>query len=97
MFNGVGLSVQCSWDEESRTISKLQVTGPLGVVLEGTDWDDVLNGHRVTLLPDREIEKVQSETVEENLPYYGSVETDEKSAYHMYEWQECDLIDLRDL
>ena len=44
---------------------------------ENTDWDDVLKGRRITLSPDREIEKVQSEPFEENALCYGSVEMDE--------------------
>ena len=44
---------------------------------ENTDWDNVLNSCRITLSPDCEIEKVQSEPVEENPLCYGSVEMDE--------------------
>lgn len=43
MFNGVGLSMQCSWDASDGRPSTLEVTGRLGVVLQGTDWDNVLN------------------------------------------------------
>lgn len=43
MFNGVGLSLTCLWDETSRRPSMLEVSGPLGVVLRGIGWEHILN------------------------------------------------------
>jgi hypothetical protein len=57
MFNGVGLSMQCSWDSSNQRPLTLHVTGPLGVVLQGTDWDRVLNVDADARLSGSEIEK----------------------------------------
>ena len=56
MFNGVGLSITCSWDASHGRPSMLEVSGPLGVVLHGTDWDRVLYPEQQS---EPEIEKME--------------------------------------